>query len=364
MHKENLSLRNAVAIMFCISVTAVMLFGFSLEVKQDTWIAILLSAIPLLPIMLLYARLIKLMPCMDIYEMAHAVFGNPGGKITTFLFMFYCLHMSALALGNYAEFAHLTSLFQTPFIVISLLIFIAVLYLAKSGVEILGKWCALIFALLILSVTGMGVAAARFFEPKHLLPIMNHSWLEIGRASFTIARLPILESVIILSFIGGLEKKEHSKRLFLSGAAIAIVFIAMVFIRTCGILGPEAMKTIYFPNYKAASLVQIGTFLERIEAFLAFFYILAGVSKISAGLIGASRGVAKLFNLPSYNFIVLPVGMSVVAFSAILFHGIIEQFDFMKIYPLYVIPFQLIIPIVIWITAEIKAKRHTLNVNI
>jgi spore germination protein KB len=43
--------------------------------------------------------------------------------------------------------------------------------------------------------------------------------------------------------------------------------------------------------------------------------------------------------------------------SVILYINVMEMFDFIKIYPVYAVPFQIIIPVTIWIAAERKVRK-------
>lgn len=360
MSKEKLSSRNAYMLIMLIASASSMLLGIPPEADQDTWIALLASLLWTLPAVMIYARLIRLMPGRDIYNMAEAATGKIIGKIISVLFALYCLFVSSLVLNSYAGFAHMTSLFNTPIAVVTLILTSAGLYLAKIGVESLGKWSAIAFFILFISTLFMVVLSIKAFNITNLLPVMFHSLTEIGGVSFKLASFPIGDIVIILALAHGFSKETNSYKLFLLATVSATVFLTAVFTHTCGLLGTEGITAFYFPNYKAAGLVRIGSFLERIEALMGIVYILAGTAKMAAGFIGAGRGVSKVFNLSSYKSIIIPIGLTAAAWAAVMFRNIVELFDFMRIYPYYAPVFQFLIPLIIWIPAEIKAKRRTL----
>jgi spore germination protein KB len=56
----------------------------------------------------------------------------------------------------------------------------------------------------------------------------------------------------------------------------------------------------------------------------------------------------------------MPAGLLMLAFCAVIFKSTMEMFDFVKFYEYYALPFQLLIPLIIWITAEIRTKRGRL----
>jgi spore germination protein KB len=52
----------------------------------------------------------------------------------------------------------------------------------------------------------------------------------------------------------------------------------------------------------------------------------------------------------------MPVALLFLALSAIIYKNTMEMFDFISVYQFYAIPFQIIIPLAVWIAAEIKAR--------
>lgn len=356
MRSENITFRNALFFMIIVTTGKAIVLGFPHDVEQDTWAALLLSMGGVLPLMLVYGRLLHLMPGLDIFQMATTALGQVPGKIASGLMLFYYMHLGAVILGNYSEFIHLTSLFRTPVIVITLLLFSACLYLAKSGVETLGKWSAVMVAITLLTLTFIVPAFIPRVNLENLQPTLSHTPEQLALAGLKLVPLPFGESVILLAIIGSLEKGRSPYRLFTLGALISCGTLIAVFVGTCGVLGPRLLSVVYFPTYKAASLVQAGQFLERIEAFLAFTSILSGVSKVAACIIASAKGISCILNFPSYRNAVLPMGTLMTAFSVILFHNIVEMFEFIDVYTLYAILFQVIIPILIWVTGEIRVR--------
>jgi spore germination protein KB len=113
----------------------------------------------------------------------------------------------------------------------------------------------------------------------------------------------------------------------------------------------------YFPSYVTARILHIGDFFARIEGTISINFILAGLTKIAICLMAATKGIARLFGLKSHRQIVVPVSSLVLALCAIVYNNIMEMFDFIRFYQVYAIPFQIIIPLIIWIAAEVKSRR-------
>jgi spore germination protein KB len=94
------------------------------------------------------------------------------------------------------------------------------------------------------------------------------------------------------------------------------------------------------------------------EASSALGFVITIFIKASLCLYVASVGVAKLFKLKSYRSVVLQLGLIMVYFSRFIFKDIMEMQHFAyTIYPIYALPFQVIIPLILWICAEIKVSK-------
>ena len=55
--------------------------------------------------------------------------------------------------------------------------------------------------------------------------------------------------------------------------------------------------------------------------------------------------------------IVLPMGLFAAGLCTTLYENVTQQYDFLQTYQIYAIPFQIIIPVLIWVLAEFKAKK-------
>jgi spore germination protein KB len=109
-------------------------------------------------------------------------------------------------------------------------------------------------------------------------------------------------------------------------------------------------------------LIDVADYFARIEGFISMNFILAGIIKITVCLMAATKGTARLFGINNYRKLLLPVSLLVVALSVIVYKNVMEMFDFLKFYTYYAIPFQVIIPLVVWIAAVVRIrKRRLLN---
>ena len=70
-----------------------------------------------------------------------------------------------------------------------------------------------------------------------------------------------------------------------------------------------------------------------------------------------------MFNLKDYRSIVIQAGLLMIYFSYIIYDNIMMmKYWAFKVYPFYAFPFQVILPIIVWILAEVKVKKSRMNI--
>lgn len=356
MPKETVSLRQAACIFVMFIFGSSVIMGVSTEAGQDSWLSLLMAQLLVLPIILVYARIMRLYPEMDIFEIIEIIVGKIGGKIIIILMSWYALHLCAMVVRNFSEFIKVTVLPETPQLNITVALILVAVYMSKSGIETMGKWSVIMLPIITLVVIFTTLLGLKRIDPTNLLPVMEHSLGEIAGSAYKIFAFPYAETVLFLYLAGSLKKKDSPYKLFTFSTLIATAIFLLVIIRNLLLLGPAVVSAKYYPSYTAVRIINIGDFLMRIEGSTALNFILAGVVKTTVCLIAASKGITRLFGLRNYMHIVFPLGLFVVALSTILYKNIKEGFDFVNTYQIYAIPFQIIIPVFIWILAEIKVR--------
>jgi spore germination protein KB len=113
------------------------IIGSASKMKQDAWIAILMSLIYIIPLILVCARIMTLYPNKNLYEIVFALFGKVVGSVISVLFIWYCLHLGALVLNNYVTFLFIVQIPDTPQLAIALVMIPAIIYVAKKGLRCL-----------------------------------------------------------------------------------------------------------------------------------------------------------------------------------------------------------------------------------
>lgn len=331
--------------------------GVSTDLNQNTWIAILAATLLALLIFLVYSRILHLFPEKNLFQIAELLFGGIGGKIISALFVWYGLHLAALVLRNFSEFIQVSVIPETPQLPIMILMVLTAVYLARSGMGAVGKWsvAGALFVLIIVFITF--ATSVHQMELGDLLPVMGSSPKKLVQSTLQIFSFPYAESVLFLCVGDVMGKGARSYKMFMWALVLILAIFLLVFLRNLTVLGRALMSISYFPSYVTARIIEVGDFLQRIEGSITSNFLVAGIVKISVCLLAASKGLISLFKQKDSRALVLPAGLLSLAFCAILYNNVMEMFAFLHYNFYYALPFQVFIPLALWIAGEIHVKR-------
>lgn len=358
MKKEVITARQWISILILFIFGSSVGLSINTETQQDSWISLIVTVLFSLPLVALYGRIIKLAPGGDFYQLVLQLFGRFLGKGIILLYTWYALHLGALVTRNFSEFIDIVAMPETPQLALMIIFTIVMLYMAKSGIEILGKWSAWMAPFVTFIIGFTFILSLRFMKLHNLQPIMVHSLKEIATVGFKILAFPIGEIVLFLPLATAIREKDSPYRILYGSVLFSSFVLLAVLIRIITTLGIPMTEDSYFPSYVAVSIIRLGDFFSRIEGSISVNLILACLPKASICVLAASRGIARLFNLKDEKYIVAPVGLWTLALCAIIYENVMEMFHFTNLYHIYVFPFQVLLPLIIWIFAEIKARKE------
>lgn len=343
-------------VMFIIGESMLMVMG--LEAKMDIWIAILLAGGAGALIMLVYARLMSVLPNKDFFQTLEFFIGKIGSKIVIFLFALYAFDTCSLVLRNYGQFIVTVGLPETPLIVAMFILIVLCAVAVKAGIEVLGRWSVpfllFIITFLLLSV----ILVSQNMDISNLFPVFDSGIVPIAKGVLGIITFPFAETVIFLFVFPPFKKGISVKKVFLKGLAIGGGLILITSLTDVLVLGTDICKNMYYPTYSTMATVHYGNFLQRFEVITSIVFIIGVFVKISIYLFAACKGIASLFGFKDYGFFALPLAFLVLN-NAFIFDDMIYFHEWvLEVWPYYTPIFQIIIPLILLIIIEIKIKKN------
>jgi len=355
--KENLTLNQARLLLVLFLLGSSVVLGINTDVSQDSWIALIMAIFISLPLIIMYARIIILHPGKNLFDIVDILFGKLIGKILTILMAIYAVILGTLVLRNFMEYISITTLLHTPSILIGILLLLVAVNLAKSGTKVLGGWVIFTFFCITIFILSTLFLSVETFDIESIFPIMEYGIGDITRSSLKIVAFPFAEMVLFLCIANFFKKGDSPYKIYLTGLFIGGTILFLINLRNIMSLGIPSFVEAYFPSHVAARFIQLGDFLTKVEGVITISFIITGITKLAVCLLTASMGFRYLLSVKNYKDVIVPTSLIILSLSAIIFSNIVESTHFTKYYHVFAIPFQIIIPLLIWIFSEIKKPK-------
>lgn len=355
MQKNVISSKQAINILIMFTLGNTLMHSGS-KAEQDTWISVLIAVTMFLPMMLVYCKIVSLYPGQGLYEVIMDVFGPVFGRIIILLYCFYSVHLGAILFSDYSGFLHAAVMPETPQLFDQVLLFAFVVFMVKSGVETLGRWARVGFPIVVVSIVVTLLISAKFMQPENIEPIAATSLSKLLGSSFLIFSYPFGETVLFTMLFGWVKPDSNPYKIFGLATLFSTLILLMAFFRNILTVGFPVLDMYYYTSYTAVSIIALGEFFTRIEVLIGLAFVIDLFLKVCVCFFSASLGVAKLFGVPDFRSLIVPIGLLMIALANILYKNTLESFDWLEVYKYYALPFQVVLPLIILVGAVIKTR--------
>lgn len=357
IEKGRISTADAVTLMAAFIIGSSTLFGTGGTAGRDAWLATTIGMAEGLVFAAIYVALLNRFPRQNLIQIIDTVFGRYLGSIISFMMLLYLTHLTSLVLGNYRDFLKDAFLINTPQSVVLLSLMLVIIYGVRKGLEVFSR----IAPLFIVGTTAAVLFATSLLIPQfrleNLLPIARTPLPRLLWSAHGVATFPFGETVAFTMILPYVRASRRTGRIILSAFAIAGPLLIFLAARGSMVLGAAAQLFI-FPSFQLLKLIDVGEIFTRMELILAISYVLMGYLKTVCLAYASTLGFAQLFRLKSYTSLIFPVGMITTLLAVVDARNVAETVTFaVGTYPLYALPFQLVIPLLTLVVAAIRRKR-------
>lgn len=329
-----------------------------IEAKQDLWLAIILAMLMTLVMCFIYGRIHYLSPNRTFSDVLEICFGKAIGRILCLLYVSFIFHLSTLIVVDLGFFLTTISFTETPRIVFSILAVLVSVYAIKSGIEVIARWSEFFLLIIIITVIAFVLLLAPEMNINNIQPMLSGGIKPILMGAFSAFSFPFAEIVVFLMLFKNFDSKKSPYRVYSIGLLISgpiLILLGMVYLL---VLGVNTTTSQHFPSHLATSRISIGSLIQRTEVVTDIISIIPTFTKLSLCLLAICIGISKIFALDDYRFIVTPIGLLIINLSVFLHTDIMNWGEWARdVWTIYALPFQVIIPIIVLIAAEVKKSR-------
>lgn len=284
--------------------------------KQDAWLAMLLGILMDAGALAIYMLLTRLYPDKSLNEINDIVLGKWVGKIVSFLFHTTTFILAPTTVMYFVgQFIAVQIMVETPKEAIHILFGFIMILAVRYGIEVFARASEIIILIFLILFLGGFPLLIPEIEPRNIVPVFEADvsdlfWAALYNTAFS--AFPLI--VAVQSFAGRVSNRKKMAGSFLLGNFLGGMILFIVILLAVVVLGP--LTELYmFPSYALVQRINIGHFIQRIEAILAVMWLISLFIKLVVYYHSAVDGIAEIFRVSDYRLLAFPLGVLLIYLS-------------------------------------------------
>lgn len=326
--------------------------------KQDAWISTLIGMAVGCCFSWLYISVGLLYPSRNLLEMNELILGKCLGWLFSFLFVFTMFLSSAEVLYYIGNFLTTHVFPETPIQFIHILFLLVIGFAVRLGmepfarsVEIFIPWFLFLFGFMLLLLFPK-------MKVENIQPVLEASGVEIAKGVLSFISITYLTAPSLLMFFPAcVNQPAKAQKAFILGGLLGGFLLSLIIAAGILVLSPMGTQLQAYPSYILAQQINVGNFLQRVEAIMAIMWFITIFVKLTIYYYATVVGTAQLFRLRVYKPLNLPIGIAVVTFSLIVYpnNAYMMEWD-SDIWTPYSLIFGFFYPLLLLIVGTIRKK--------
>lgn len=226
----------------------------------------------------------------------------------------YYMTTAVVTLREFTNFLSEEILPSTPDILLKIIIMLVVVYAVSMGIETIVRVNLVIFFVSAILMTLGLLLIWENMDVKRLLPIWEGTPASFAQGAFlTTAWLSEVSILLILSPY--LPRNAKIIRTGMAGVLLAGIGILLTVLIAVATLGIKITQMLSYPSFQIVSLVEIGSFLERLEIVFISIWITTMYVKLCMFVFGAAHCFVTAVNAQFDRLFLLLLGLLIVLSS-------------------------------------------------
>lgn len=321
--------------------------------KNQAWISVVIGSVISLIIISIYGRLINNHPGRSLVEINNEVFGSIGGKVISFLYIFYFISLAVLNTRDLGSFVSGIVLPNTPIKLIYVMFLLICVYAVRRGAVNMTRYGTLFLILYIAAIFFNGSLLLNKTHPGNLLPVFTLPIKNYLIGAHIYAMLPACEVIVFMMFAQHFRKPDEAGKALRSGMVIASLLILYIVLRDTSVMG-KFIGLSTMPTFSTVRLIDIGDILTRLDIIYAVTIMMLLFFKVSILMYASVAALGQLFNIERHRIFSFITAAFVVIYAGALFHNSAEQARWFNAAAQYSTVFLFVLPLVTLIVSEAK----------
>ncbi|NLG92173.1 MAG: GerAB/ArcD/ProY family transporter, partial [Clostridiales bacterium] len=144
----------------------------SSDVKQDFWISMLIASVLIIPLFLVYTRILTLYANKNVFDILCLIFGKVVGKVLCFVYVLFTIHVAAILMYIFSSFIRTLNMPETPEIVTVALISLVAIMCVKKGPENIARMSKVVWEFIFVAISLTFVIGLKKMNFNNLKPFL------------------------------------------------------------------------------------------------------------------------------------------------------------------------------------------------
>ncbi|HBR01295.1 MAG TPA: hypothetical protein DD738_01630 [Ruminiclostridium sp.] len=374
----SISSKDLIFSVFCFMQATILRSGYIISMtRNDSWIMAVTGFIFSLPIVAIYAALLRKFPGKNLIEIDEIIFGPVLGKVVSVLYLFFFLSLAALNSWDLGIFVVNFMIPDTPISAVILISLIGCVYSIRKGIENLIYLSTFIFIVAVGSMAINTILVLKDVQLEYLKPFFRLEPMKYIQGTVSVTAVPMAEVLAFTMITPMLEKDQKAGKPLLIGLVLSAASMAIVMLRDIITLGP-LVSIVTLPEFEAVRYISLAEPLTRMESIYAVVLIVLLLFKVTILLYAfalgfthmlsrekqslpnhhitsTSSGAGQPLSQKSYPPLTLVSAALVFFYSLFVFESVMENMDWgATAAPFFSLTFAFLLPAVSLLVASLR----------
>lgn len=291
--------------------------------QQDAWIAGLVGIVFGLIVIKILLITSNINPEKTVIELSLEVFGKWIGGLVAISYLIFFLLAGSTYLKEIEDFLTTQIYENSPGGVIRGMAIILLAYGLRKGIDTLGRASQIMYPFFVLFLVCLVVLLFPEMDIKRIYPIFDTAAPDFWETVLFGVFYPFGEMCVFLMIFPYVKKQKKTERDFIFMVGMGAIGLNIILFLSLTVLGPYMSEHQFYSTYILARQINIGNFLQRLEALVATTWVISTYFKTAMYYYAFVVGFAQLLRLNSYKHLIIPVSFLLYGLSEIISPNIV-----------------------------------------
>ena len=291
--------------------------------NQDAWLSALIGLAGCAALGYFFVICSRVMRSETLIQYLERIYGKLIGKMIGAAYVFFSFIGTTTLLYYFGNFTTTQILTRTPIELLNLMLAILVMAVVRAGLEVLARTGELLIPWFMFLFIALSILLLPKLQLERISPLYEAGLADHLAAAYNFMAIAGFPLVVFLMFIPrNINRQDRVKWSFFLGTGIGSLIVGVIVLLCILVLGASATARQMFPGYVLAKTISLFDIIQRLESVMASMWILTIFFKTALYFYACVVGLAQLFEVKDYRFLVLPLGILAVVFSTVVYPNV------------------------------------------